>query len=195
MILIGNIAFCVTSVLPPFLAHEDMSAQVNAQKDTINTQSADQQTNTNDIILEQQVQSAQEKLNNVADNFLKDDQVEGVIDRLYEYATASKCEITSLQANTGDSTANDAYNIRILRLEVSGTMPALINFVTLIREASMPVGVINNLNVSTQKGQTSASVLSMDLLLYTSPLASGSVIDRLLATSTSTPTPTIHFIG
>jgi hypothetical protein len=116
--------------------------------------------------------------------FLTKQEAEQVLDRLYAYAYSRGVRVTNLQAQPVQQTDPSVpYETAVYQLEVSGGVANLLDFVSRFQEASLPSVNIISMTVAPSNDQT---VLTMGLLIYTSPFASGRALDQF-----PTPLPTL----
>lgn len=187
---LGLVMFTVSNIVPPWQIYQTLQTDVEAGR-----QAADaliQSSNPEDAItvLEHRIESTEADLLANTSVFMSQEQADFMLPTLYGYAKASAVEIVSLQTqqatdasaaagnaqnsrgnnNTQPEPVADPYSIRAFRLQVDGGMGNLLQFVTRIRESSMPGVVIKNLAI---RGNTDTISLYMDVLIYTSPLSTG----------------------
>lgn len=187
-----NMLFCGSSILPGWMAHESLNSEVAENRAAAEAQLA-QQTDSTDV-LQAQIEQAEEELTDKTSLFLTPIQVDGVLNRLYQYATESGVEITNLQSQQAaqtvsfvredaDAAASDFYSIRMFRLQLAGETRNLVNFIIRLREALVPSVIITNLNLV--QGETQATLV-MDLTMYVSPYSSGEALLTALSSEPST---------
>lgn len=205
MAVMGMVLFAVRAVLPAWRDFDALSTVVATQEMAVGTMIAAQNDNDNLAILEHQISSVQENLQAASNVFLTEAEAEQVLNRLYGYAYSRGVRIVNLQAQqpvqpvqpTGPRATpiviTTAYETTIMQLQVVGAVANLIDFVAHVREASLPSVNIETMNVVRTGDQ---ATLTMVLLLYTSPYASGEVLSQIPSpgpspTPTDTPTPTL----
>jgi len=182
VIAFGCLLFTQFAMLPQLQARSQLRSQLaSAQQKLAESRKAQEKTPDN---LKQQLAAAQTALNESAQVFLSDAQAADALNRLYQYAGDSGVKIVNMQAQSNPVKGSSAYDVRTFRLQVEGLPRNLIRFVAQINEAALPGYVISNVNIA--EGQT-ASVLTMDVALYTSPYASA-------AGPSPAVTPTVQFI-
>lgn len=189
-IVMGNGLLCITAIIPAWRTHEQLSSQIGASSTQLSQQSAQ---GGDASVLQHQIDSYQGTLEGSAGTFLTQSQADGMIDALYRYAQTSGVEITNIQSQQaapdkgkkGATAEAPVYDVHVFRLQAAGTMSQLMNFVTLIREAALPSVTITNVSIKKDQGTPH---LTMDLLLYTSPYATGKAFDNL---PTSVPQLTV----
>ena len=205
MAVMGMVLFAVRAVLPAWQDYDAFATGVATHEIAVGTMIAAQSDNDNLVILEHQISSVEENLQAASSVFLTEAEAEQVLNRLYGYAYSRGVRIVNLQAQqpvqpTGRQSTpvavTTAYETTIMQLQVVGAVANLIDFVAHVREASLPGVDIETMNVVRTGDQ---STLTMVLLLYTSPYASGEVLNQIPSpgpsptptdTSTMTPTPT-----
>ncbi len=178
MLLIGAgyFLFARTAIIPPLRARDELSSQLaTAEKDL---REAEQHQGEAPAQLQQEVATAQAKLNEAASIFLSESQAADVLNKLYQYAAESGVEITSLQNQPGPQQEEKAiYDVRAFQLQAVGDLPRLVDFVSRIKEAALKGFSITTVNIAVGETQ---HTLTMNITLYTSPYASG---------ATGLPTP------
>jgi len=182
VIAFGYLLFTRSAILPQLQARSQLLSQLaSAQQKLAESRKAQEKTPDN---LKQQLAAAQAALNESAKVFLSDAQAADALNRLYKYASDSSVKIVNMQSQPNPAKGSSAYDIRTFRLQVEGLSFDLIRFVAQIKEASSPGYVISNVNIA--EGET-ASTLTMDVALYTSPYASA-------AGPSPVVTPTVQFV-
>lgn len=120
--------------------------------------------------------------------FLTEQQAADLLQNLANYADASGVNIVDLQAQPS---ANDGqksvYDVRQFRLSLSGEMVQLMDFVARLRETAVSSIQLANLQMA---DGSETDTLTLDLLLYTSPYANGTVLADLPQAPTPLPQPT-----
>lgn len=186
LFLIANVVFCVVSVIPQWKIYSDLTARQSTYEEAIATQTAD---TTDPLgILQNRVDSAQTEVATVANGFITDPQSEGILNTLYTYAQESGVVITNMQAQQAQAQPVDAgaYSVKMFRLQANGSIPQLIDFMTRLREATLAPIEISEVSIAPDSASTEHSNLTISLLLYTSPYASGEALAQL---PTQSPTP------
>jgi LysM repeat protein len=129
--------------------------------------------------LRKQVEAAQAKLDDVAGVFFSDSQAAEALNKLYQYASESQVEIANRQViPIPEEEKKASYEVGKYKLQVNGSLPKLVDFVTRIEEAVFEGFVISNVNI-TQGGEgeeQAQHTLSMDIALYNSPYSTGAVV-------------------
>lgn len=175
MLLVINAMVIVTQVVPQWQLYADVQqnlTQVEAQIAAASSSGADDES-----FLAQQVEVAGEGLSDVAGSLLMPSQPEQVLENLYRYAGESGVTITGVLTQQSAAEAeSDLYNVRMFRLHVLGNVPRLMNFVMRVEEARIPSVQIDNLSISENENTFD---LTLDVLLYNSPLADGTILDTL----------------
>jgi len=96
------------------------------------------------------------------------------LNKLYRYAIESEVEITDLQTQPNPSEEEKgAYDVGQFRLQASGILHNLVDFVSRIEEAALESFVISNVNIT---GDEEQRTLNMNIALYTSPYSSGAAV-------------------
>ncbi|MDX2137654.1 MAG: hypothetical protein SF123_06130 [Chloroflexota bacterium] len=188
--VMGMALFFMRSVLPSWREYEAVATSVAAGQNERATQVAALNDNDNLLILERQINSVQEDLQLASSSFLTEAEAEQVLNRLYGYAYSRGVRIVNLQAQQSarptETAADTPYDTTIMQIQVSGGVANLIDFVAYVQEASLPSVSIETMNVARAEDRT--ATLTMVLLLYTSPYASGNALSQI---EPPAPTPTL----
>ncbi len=166
---LGIIFFIRFSILPQWQTRSELAFQLAAaQQQLVDTERAQEE---NPDKLREQLEAAQAKLDEASGLFFSESQAAEVLNNLYQYANESGVEITSLQNQPGpEEEKKDIYDVKTFQLQVAGSVPNLIAFMSRIKEATSESFIISNVNiVEGEKLHT----LTMDITLYTSPYSSG----------------------
>ncbi len=192
--VLGIGIFSIQSLLPRWQSYQSLATEVQTQNQALATQFAAQSDSGNAQVLQAQIQSAQATLNSVGNNFLTDSEAAQVLNRLYAYAYSRGVRIVNLQAQQPSAAATASavpYITTVYQLQVSGGVANLIDFISHFQEASLPGVSITSMSVSNTGSQPQ---LTMTLLIYTSPYASGKALSQISTAEVdppdSTPTPT-----
>lgn len=186
LIVIGELLFVVFSILPQMRSRTDLIPQVaSAEQELRNAQEAQAILPEQ---LKQEVATAEAALSDATSSFFSEEQAADILNRLYRYADDSGVEITDLRAQPGPKPKEKSvYDVKTLRIQVTGPLPQLMDFVSRIEEATYPTFVITNVNISSTEG---THVLTMDITLYTSPYSPGTLV-QVTPTLTPVLTPTL----
>lgn len=192
---IASGAICGLTIIPGYQSYQAASSELSAGQQVLTdhmTQLADEQQ-ADLAAVRQQFDTAKKSQQDAAQGFWTDIQISAVLDRLYTYARESGAVLTLLQStvpkassNRADATQAPIYAARTLQLEVDGTIPQLMNFLSRVRENALPSVSIDNVAMDQRTG---AGVLRMNFTMYTSPFASGDVFSLLPNWSTPSPVP------
>ncbi len=193
--LLGDIVFARATILPHWQARNELAAKlIEVEQQLLEAQQA-QQKGPDD--LQAELQAAQAELEKTARRFFSESQAAEILDGLYRYADESNVEIVNLQSQSapaeesageeqpaeeeGSAEGSEAeqtqdqkkalYDVKTFRLEVTGSVPNLIGFLSRIKEASLKTFKISNVNIV--EGEEFQHVLTMDVTLYTSPYSAG----------------------
>lgn len=179
VIILGYLAFSMTSILPQWRLRGELIPQVAAVELQV-TQAA-QSSNTTITTLRAELESAPTRLAETASSFMVADAKEAqILDNIYQYAAANEVVVAGLQVqSTPTTTENELYSIRQFRIQVAGPLPQLLTFLADVRETQLPGFVLTNVSVNQQ---TPTDVLVMDVYLYTS-----SYVDAALAPTLPAP--------
>lgn len=171
VIALADILFIRSSILPLWQEKRDLASQLASAKKALEEAKTAQEASPEK--LQQQIEAAQAKLNDVARVFLSDSQATEVLNKLYQYAAASRVEIVNLQTQpTPEEAKKTTYDIRAFRLQANGALLDLVNFMSRIEEAALDGFKITNVNIAEAEKQ---HALYMDVTFYTSPYSSGAV--------------------
>jgi hypothetical protein len=200
--ILGLVMFGITNIAKPFQSYQNTAIQVTAVQATLTAQQEQAESSSDLDLLQRRLETSESELAENASVFMTPEQAANILQTLYSYADLSGVEISALQTqdtsrgNQADASSNikstragnnsgnqpvrtevpAAYSVQALRLQVSGALPDLMSFITRIREATIPGVNINNLMM---KESVEGNLLLMDILIYTSPLASGEAYQNL----------------
>jgi Tfp pilus assembly protein PilO len=184
--LLVNIVLALVLIGPKWKAHADLAAQIDARQQELDA--VRQGQNGNNSVLEAQIEKARTSLETNAAVLLSPAEADSILNRLYDYASSMGAEINDLKLQPPPETTQDVYAVRTFHLQVTGTTPQLINFVTVFQESSVPGVMLSNLNLV---NTDAFSTLDVDMLLHTSPYAPGDVLANLPAVPRPAPMPTV----
>ncbi len=189
LVVLGLTVFAARTVLPSYQNYATLSASIGTQQVLVGTQLAAQDGDNNLLILQSQIDKANEALTAAGEQFLTDAEADEVLNRLYRYAYARGVRVANLQAQQPAAGTSapliPPYEIRQYQLQVGGGVANLIDFLAYFQDASLPSVNIANMDV-TQNGDQ--ALLTMNLLMYTSPYASGHALDPMPTPLPPTPT-------
>lgn len=185
LLVIVYLFFTFTAIVPRWTARTELATQVEAvRSNLVATQGQ--------VILPEAIQGQLAEIavrrDAAANQFLSETQAADILNQLYQYAAASGVSIADLQAQVtagavsteeGDAAAKPLYDVRTFFMQVTGDVPALMSFLSLIRETTIPGVELENLNITTPDDGTRPPTLTVNLLLYTSPLSTGATIADL----------------
>ena len=187
LLLVSILFFIANSILPQWQARRDALNRIESAQVAVSS-SPSEQSNLNQI--QAQIEQAQQLLAENSSLFLTEPEAGELLDALYQYATASGVELIDLQAQPlpdgGNSSQKSVVDLRLFRLQVSGELGLLLDFVTRFKETAVPS--VNIINLSATEAGESGSLL-LDLALYTSPYAAGDAITALQNVPLPTPIP------
>ena len=174
MIVVGlaDVFFVTSYIVPRLKERGDLQSQLVLAQEELDIARKAQAASPDE--LQKQVEAAQAKLDNVANIFLSDSQASEALNKLYRYAIESEVEITDLQTQPSPpEEEKGAYNVGQFRLQASGILLNLVDFVSQIEEAALESFVISNVNIT---GDEEQRTLNMNIALYTSPYSSGAAV-------------------
>ncbi len=199
LLLIGYLIFTFGTLLPRWQQRTELAAASATMVAAYEAQSAQQQTAAGQF--GPQIEAAQAEFDELANRFLTEAQAAAFLDGLYDSAAETAVTIVDLQAQTVAPDAAAAgvkpvYDTRQFRLVVEGKLVQLNQFVGRIEETAVPSINLKNLMI-TQGANGAADLLTLDLLLYTSPFSTGEAVADLpdpqatpAATQLPQPSPT-----
>jgi Tfp pilus assembly protein PilO len=172
IVLVGfsNVFYITKTILPALQARSQLTAELDLAEQTLTGEEAAREAQPE--TLRSQVASRQSSLAETAGAFMTEDQAAEFVSSLYTYAEASSVGIADLQVQPSPRGDQTTYEIRVLRVEATGSFDNLTRFVTQIKEATVPTVVINKLDL---KQEDESAALAMELQLYTSPLSAGGI--------------------
>lgn len=174
LLLVANMLFASSALLPQWLRYQELVADVERVQVELDTLAALGEFSEIEV-LAAQLESAEGDITLAAAGFLGDDQVADVIEHLYTYADASGVQIFSLRTQETSPEAA-AYVVSVLRAQLTGNVPRLMNFVIRLREATLVTIVLKNLEIQEQEED---AMLTVEIHLYLSPFADGSALNNL----------------
>ncbi|MCA0454596.1 MAG: hypothetical protein LCI00_11550 [Chloroflexi bacterium] len=193
----GLVMFAVVNVVPYVKTYQELQLAADTGNSIIATKMAEEDPSGEIAILQHRLDTAKDSLKTSANLFMETAQADAILQKLYDYAKASSVEIANLQTqntlNAGSQapaaptpkpsrnatpepvvvSATSAYSVRAIRIVANGSVTNLVRFLTRIREISVPGIAVNNLNIKDTEDPIADAVLTMDLLIYTSPLSDG----------------------
>ena len=178
------VAFFGTSILPSIRNWRNVTARLDAA-DAALTQALKTKEETPET-LSLQVRNVQIAFGESAAFFLAESQAADALSRLYEYAGAAGVEIVHVQNQISTDETQDVYYLRLFRLEVAGTVPGLLDYVSRIEEISYQSYSISNINIVEKEG---LHTLTMDVKVYVSDSSGGASVS---ADEAPVPTPDVN---
>ncbi len=204
MVMLGLVMFAVVNIVPHWKTYQELQTQTTEGKKALEALAAQAADSSDAVILKHRIETTQSSLVKDSAIFMSSTQADAILQKLYAYAKDSTVEIKNLQtqnnldpnAQTADPTArlkqpsgnnagqaaqtppdtSSAYGIRAMRITVEGVVPALIRFMTRIKEIGVAGISINNLTI---KETDNVASLMMDIFIYTSPLSDGKAYENL----------------
>lgn len=180
ILIFANVLFGIVSVLPGWLAYEDLSTQIVARQTEQAALTTERNADEDLRVYEMQIARAEEELVTAAAVFLSAERVDSLLDAFYAYAGQHNVLITNLQTQqTAQTTEALPYETRVFRLQVTGAVTQLMAFVVQIREATIPGVMIDTLNLSqTDTNSAQTGILTMEVRAMLSPLAAGVMVQE-----------------
>ena len=166
--LLGDIILFFFFVIPQSRRLETLTEQVAVARQELEQVERTQVVTPADA--RAMIAAAQSALLEEATLFLSETEAAEMVNRLYGYAEVSDVEVVSIQSRPVAQPTRDFYAVQAFRLQVAGTVRDLLGFVARVAAGTPGSVLMRDMDV-TRGG--SASLLTLDLLLYTSPYASG----------------------
>ena len=194
LLVVGYLIFAIRTLVPRWQQRSELTAASATVEAAYADRTAQQQAVAGQI--SEQIEAAQAVFDETANRFLTEDQAAAFLDGLYDSAAQTAVSIVDLQARAvplGASAGGEkpVYDIRQFRLEVTGPLPQLNQFVGRIEQTAVPSVSLQNLAITEGLDENSA-VLTLDLLLHTSPFSTGESVANLpdpLPTTEATAVP------
>lgn len=199
LLLIGYLIFTFGTLLPRWQQRTELAAASATVAAAYEARTAQEQSDVGQF--GPQIEAAQAEFDELANRFLTEAQAAAFLDGLYDSAAETAVTIVDLQAQAvvPDAAAageKPVYDTRQFRLVAEGDLVRLNQFVGRIEETAVPSINLRNLVIA-QGVDDSAAVLTLDLLLYTSPFSTGEAVADLpdpqatpAATQAPQPSPT-----
>lgn len=210
LLSLGYALFYNFGIAPQLAQRQQLIQQLSsAQAQVVREQQAQQQAQTANQI-QAQIDEVRQRIAQLAAAFLSEQDVGEILDNIYRYAAEVGVEIITLESRavptptaqptaqptavpTGQTTpaapaatpapAQQLYNVRPFGLQVSGTIPDLLGFVSRIQEASNPDVQISGVTIP--EDQQLPDVLNMDITMYTSSVAGSGSTSSTTETSSA----------
>ncbi|MCA9899675.1 MAG: LysM peptidoglycan-binding domain-containing protein [Anaerolineales bacterium] len=194
LLVVGYLVFTVRTLVPNWQQRTELAAASATVEAAYADRAAQQQAVAGQI--SQQIETAQADFDETANRFLTEAQAAAFLDGLYDSASQTAVTITELQAQAVPQGAavggeKPVYDTRQFRLEVTGALSQLTQFVGRIQQTAVPSVSLQNLAITEGQAENLA-VLTLDLLLYTSPFSTGESVANLpdpLPTTQATAVP------
>jgi len=129
----------------------------------------------------EQLRIAEARRAEAANVFLSETEANMALNQLYHYARISGVTIVELKAQSTPNVAPTAIaNVLRFSLQITGTLPRLMNFLARIKETSRPGFALTNVAVQAEKERY---IARMDVVLYTSSYATSADSGALTPTT------------
>lgn len=175
--VLGNVLFVGFSIVPQWRTRNQLASEVARAHHQLEVQREEKSADR----LEEQLVAARDQLEQAASVFFSESEAADVLGRLYRYADERGVEIVTLEGSPDPkSEENSVYDVRTFRLQAVGTVPALVDFVSHIREAASKTFQVDNVNIA--EGEHGHS-LTLGFALYTSSYSSGAAAEPAPDTS------------
>jgi len=183
VLVVANILFIRSSILPQWSERRELTSSLASARKELEKARKAQGTSAED--LQKKLDAQKSALSELANRFLTEAQAAEILNNLYQYASESQVEITSLESRAAppEEEQKDSYTINRYWLEAKGDLPNLLEFMTRIKEAAFESFVMTDLTITEEEER---HTLSIGITLYSSPLSSGAVVQ---ATPAVTVTP------
>jgi len=177
VMVLANVLFVWKFVLPAWQDRKELTSQLAEAQAELEEKQEVQATSPDE--LRKKVEAAQAKLDDVANVFFSDAQAAEALNKLYQYASESQVEIADRQViPVSEEEKKASYDVGKYKLQVNGSLPNLMDFVTRIEEAVFDGFVISNVIIAQGgEGEEQAQpTLNMDIAIYNSPYSAGAVV-------------------
>lgn len=199
LLLLGYLIFTLRTLVPRWQLRTELTTASATVEAAYADRVAQQQSAAGQM--DQQIETAQAEFAESANYFLTEEQGAAFLARLYDSAADTAVTIVELQAqpvlpagNVGEE--KPVYDTRQFMLQVEGELVRLNEFVGRIEQPAVPGISLQNLRI-TPSPDGLTDVLTLNLLLYTSPFSAGASVAELpeplplpSPESTAVPTPT-----
>ena len=171
--LLGNLLLLAGVLYPRWQQWQEANEALSEARRQLQLVQREQESQTPERV-RADIEAARAELAEQAAVFLGEEEAAAALDRLYRYADETEINILSIESDAatppeveGTSTL---YSVQTFRLEAQGETNHLLNFLGQIEESAY-LG-FNVTNVTLDAGALPAT-FSFDVLLYTSPYATG----------------------
>jgi len=172
LVLVIDLLFTMLQVYPAVRLHSGLASQLADAGQALSAPAGDAQI---EAALKAKLAKMQTILDKQASTLLPESEVSVVLNHLYGYADESGVQIVKVEAAGGTSglaaSKPAGHDVQTFQVVVSGPTVQLVDFVARLKEASQPAVVINQLVIQAGKKPQDTSMLTMNLLLYTSSYA------------------------
>ncbi len=151
----------------------DSAMAIQSEQDAVLQLSAEEQ--------QAQIDAAQSRVDSATAVFLTEAQAATVLESMNQYAMATSVSLVEVAAQPlPNKEPNTLYDVRQFEVQAVGEMTRLLQFLALMRETAVSTVSLNDVTLSEQNGRGG---LSFQLILYTSPFATGDALNNLPATT------------
>jgi LysM repeat protein len=172
----ADVLFVRSSVVPQLSARRRLISDLaTAKENVVEARAAREEAPERSA---QQVATAQARLDEAAASFLSESQAGQALNGLYERADETGVKIVKLQTQPAPEVKMAGYDVKPFRLEATGTLPRLVDFVSRIEWAAFEDFSIDHVSIT--QGEI-LHALTMEITLYTSPYASGEHVREMPA--------------
>jgi hypothetical protein len=186
LLVLGLLGAGAALILPQWLDHADLSAQVDTRQQALGVKLTSQAENAD--VFQLQIARASDGMAEAGSGFLSQAEADSILNHLYGYASSVGVEITDLWLqDQATPQSSDLYDVRTFHLQIEGGTAQIVGFMALFQEASVPGVALSNLSL--EQGDP-RDVLTVDMMLYTSPYAPGDILTSLPPVTPPAPMPT-----
>ena len=181
---LGHLWVIMGSIIPNLRIMNDKTVQLaSVRKEVVEAERAQQELPEK---LRADLARAQKALDEKSGFFLSEAQAAEALRRLSQYAERSGVAIVGLeQQPSPEKGEHDVHDVETFSLQVEGSLPDLVSFVSRIEEASMfKTYLIANVGIV-------SDVLTMDVTFYTSSYSSDETLEEMLPVEVGSPQPTV----
>jgi Tfp pilus assembly protein PilO len=171
-VLMGELAFVLTQMLPAVLRYGNLSSQLFDARAALGPTVTDAEV---EATIQARLAMSEQILAKQAIPFLAESEVPAILNHLYRSAEESGVQIDNIGAAGGAQKPPEEGAVQVIQsfqIEASGASMDLVEFVIRFEEASLPSIVIDNMDIKPGRSTAGGSSLKMEIHIYTSPYAS-----------------------
>lgn len=186
VLLLIAIIGLIPLTIRPFLKSRGLTKELSQAKADLERLQKLEQVNLEN--LRNQVSAAQQQLDNAYNAFPDTASAAQVLDTVYSLASESGVSVSELQGLGTESGEKGDIEVTKYRLQAAGPVGALSSFLSRLQAETVGTITLNNVAVS---GSGSQYNLTMEVVIYSSPLSSGPGQPMPTPGPAGTPTPTV----